>query len=325
MYLARISARRRGALQPVAALFALTAAVAVTGGAVRLTHPRRLVTRMPRRAARAMPYAPGAVAALHGLPTAPEIRASRPAAVSYERTVSAGVPLHVVRADLNSPQLRMAVVTPENGIGSREEWGTMVDRARPTAAITGTYFCTQSGIPIGSIVSAGRVVHTGDIGTAFAFNPGRGAAVLSCRPCRAYNWRGFDTVLRAGPRLLTAGRTTLCPEAEGFRDPEVYARKPRVAVAVTRRNQLLLVTTQRPVLLGTLAEALRRMDVSDAMCMDGGGSTALYYRGKTRVKPGRPLTNLLVLYDRSSRYEEVVDHLSPTRQVAGAFLNAAVP
>jgi hypothetical protein len=198
----------------------------------------------------------------------------------------------------------LAIATARDGIGSREEWSAMIDRARPVAAITGTYFDVPSAVPVGSIVVGGKSVHRGLIGTAFAFDPTQGARLVACRPGREYDWSRFETVLRAGPRLLTGGQRTLWPGDEGFRDPAIFARKKRTAVALTRHGKLLLVAVEKPVLLRTLAQALQSLGVVDAMCLDGGSSAGLYHRGKTRLQPRRPLTNLLVVYDSVARYRE---------------------
>jgi hypothetical protein len=236
---------------------------------------------------------------------------ARVSPVGYRKVVSGGVPMHVVQVDLSSPHVRLGVVTPRNGIGFREAWSPMVERARPAAAITGTYFCTSSGLPIGSIVVGGRLVCSGATGTAFTFSAGKGAKIISCLPRKHYSWKGHDTVLRAGPRLLTSGKRTLSPPHEGFRDPAVYAAKRRTALGVTKHGKLLLVAVNRPVRLRTLADAMTRLGAVDAMCLDGGGSTALYHRGKTWVKPDRPLTNLLVVYEDAARFEQVRTALNP--------------
>lgn len=243
--------------------------------------PARATVRPPREPARA----------------AKRKRATKPAtpAVGYYWTVSAGVPLHVVQVDPRRPEVRIRVVTAQNGIGTQEDWSTLIGRARPVAAVNGTYFCVRSRIPVGAIITGRRTICGGSLRTALACDPGRSAKVLACRRDRARRWSKHDMVLQAGPRLLTTGRQTLWPHDEGFRDPAVFACKRRTAVALTRQGKLLLLATQKPVLLRTLAASLKALGAVDAMCLDGGSSTGLYYGGKTRVRPGRQLTNLLVV------------------------------
>jgi phosphodiester glycosidase len=235
----------------------------------------------------------------------------RAPAIGYRKVVVAGVPMHVVQVDLRQPQVRIAVATSCRGIGSLDTWSGMVNRTRPTAAVTGTYFCPRTALPVGSILARGRRLYNGSVGTAFVFTLGRGARLVSCRPGIRREWPGADTVLQAGPRLLTRGRRTLWPHAEGFRDPSIFARKHRTALGLTRDRKLLLVAVEKPVLLRTLAAALRRLGAVDAMCLDGGASTGLYYRGKTQVKPGRAMTNLLVVYDSKARYRQQAATLNP--------------
>lgn len=239
----------------------------------------------------------------------------RPAPVVYRKVVRNGVPMHVVQMDTRSSELRIAVATARGGIGRADDWSAMIDRTRPTAALTGTYFCTDSLVPIGSIVVDGFPVHQGTVGTAFAFSPQSGARVMTCLPGRRYSWNEQETVLRAGPRLLTEGKTTLWPAAEGFKDPNVYRKKQRTAVAITRHKKLLLVAVEKPVLLRDLAGALKALGAVDAMCLDGGGSTGLYYRGKTRVKPDRKLTNLLLVYDTERRARDYAAAQNPGARI----------
>ena len=84
---------------------------------------------------------------------------------------------------------------------------------------------------------------------------------------------------------------------EGFRDRAIIAQKPRTATGVTRHNKLLLVAVARPISLRKMAAIMSALGARDAMCMDGGTSAGLYYRGKSYVVPHRPMTNLLIVYE----------------------------
>ncbi len=248
-------------------------------------------------------------------PARPAPAKPRPAAVAYRTSVRAGVRLRMVQMDPRSPQLRIAIATARGGIGRQDDWSRMIDRTRPAAAITGTYFCTETLVPVGSIVMGGLRIHEGSVGTVFRFSPGRGAQVVSWPAGRRYPWAADETALRAGPRLLAGGRYVASPRAEGFRDPAVFRRKRRAAIATTRHGKLLLVAVEKPVLLRELAAALKAEGAVDAMCLDGGDSTGLYYRGRTRVKPGRPLTNLLLVYESEARLDRHADSLNPGVQL----------
>ncbi len=231
--------------------------------------------------------------------------------VGYTKAYAARVPMHIVQIDSESPNVNLAVVTPTRGIGTRESWAKLIGRARPVAAITGTYFDTASGIPIGSIGVAGHSVFSGSIGTAFMFTSTEGPTIDWAKPLRAFDFAKAQMFLRAGPRLLEHGKVALYPRDEGFRDPAVFQHKKRTALAVTRSGKLLLVAVTKPVLLREFAAALKGIGAVDAMCLDGGDSTGLYYRGKSIVAPNRALTNVLVAYESVDSYEGKVAELNP--------------
>lgn len=248
-------------------------------------------------------------------PKAPR-RPPQPVKSSYSRVYSAGVTLDVVSLDAHNSQLRVTVVPARGRVGRSDDWSGIIARARPIAAVTGTYFGPASSIPVGTIVAEGRLLFAGGVGTAFAYGPKRGPRIIECSPKRPLRWQGWDTALRAGPLLLTNGKVTLWPRDEGFRDPAIFGCKRRTAVAITRDGRLLFVAVRQPVYLRTLAAALKGIGARDAMCLDGGTSAGLYYRGKTRVRPGRSLTNLLVAYETPADYRRYVQAHVPLRPIA---------
>jgi hypothetical protein len=74
-------------------------------------------------------------------------------AVAVEKRIVLGVGAHVVTVNTASPAVRMTVALAAGGIGRGEPWPRMIDRLRPTAAITGTYFNTATLVPVGSLVA----------------------------------------------------------------------------------------------------------------------------------------------------------------------------
>src|SRR5205823_1623107 len=126
--------------------------------------------------------------------------------VFYRRGYVLGVGVNVIEADLNDPEVRIAAMVARGGIGSAEGFGHMIARARPAAAITGTFFGMRNLEPTGDLVINGRSVYRGFIGTAVAITEGN---VVSFIPTRykdtSVDWSLFDTVIRGGPRLVEAG------------------------------------------------------------------------------------------------------------------------
>jgi exopolysaccharide biosynthesis protein len=220
-------------------------------------------------------------------------------------------PAHVVQVDLRREGLRVSAALTEWGIGGRESWARLIGRTRPAAAITGTYFDTATSIPVGSLMIGGHRVHRGGVRTALAITRDGTAAFVTSRVGLPGNWQSFDMLMHAGPRLLSAGKVTLYPKAEGFRDRAIYARKPRAAVGLTKSGKLLLVAVARPIYLRDLARIMGALGARDAMTLDGGGSAGLYYRGKSYVAPRRKLTNLLVVYETEDHYLRSARQLAP--------------
>ena len=242
----------------------------------------------------------------------PRRATSSPAsAIGYRRVWVARTVAHVVQVDLRRQGLRVSVALTEWGIGGREPWSRFIARTRPTAAITGTYFDVATCVPVGSLVIGGIPVHRGQVRTALGITHTGEAAFLSCRGGMSRDWRQYDALIHAGPRLLSKGRVTLYPRAEGFRDRRIYERKPRAAVGLTRSGKLLLVAVTRPIYLRQLAALMRGLGARDAMALDGGSSAGLYYRGHSYVVPRRCLTNLLVIYDTEQHYLRAAKQLAP--------------
>jgi len=247
---------------------------------------------------------------------AARVRGTRPArpspGVSYRKALVGRTPAHVVQVDLRREGIRVSAALTEWGIGGRESWPRFIARTRPTAAITGTYFDTVTCIPVGSMMICGQQVHRGGVRTALAITREGAARFVASRNGLPYDWQRYETLIHAGPRLLTAGRMTLYPKAEGFRDRALFARKPRVAVGLTKSDKLLLVAVSRPIYLRDLARVMRALGAQNAMALDGGGSTGIYYRGKSFAVPRRKLTNLLVVYETEDTYLRSARQLAPS-------------
>ena len=95
------------------------------------------------------------------------------------------------------------------------------------------------------------------------------------------NWNKFPTILGAGPRLLRVGKVETTEVAEEFR-PDVLARGPRSAFGVDAQGQLWFVAVDGRdaeysvgLTLPELAEEMKKLGAIEAICLDGGGSTAM--------------------------------------------------
>jgi hypothetical protein len=107
-------------------------------------------------------------------------------------------------------------------------------------------------------------------------------------------------VVNGGPRLLAGGHRDITAEAEGFDHPDdpgfYYAfalrRNPRTIAGVERDGDLLLVAVdgRAPGYSAGLdfeeeAAVMRSLGASDALNLDGGGSTTMTIRGTVVTRP----------------------------------------
>jgi hypothetical protein len=231
--------------------------------------------------------------------------------ITYRKAWAAGVSAHVVTINLSDPGVRVAPVLPKYGVGRSDSWGAMLARTKPTAAITGTFFGTRSMYPTGDIVVEGATECHGRVGTAICIGWDNSVRFIPLRRGQHKEWSGYRSVMVGGPLLVWSGKISVNPREQGFKDPRLYARKARTAVGATKSGDLLMVVVKTPVYLRKLARVMRGLGVWQAAALDGGGSTALYYRGKSLASPSRRLTNLLVAYDESSVYASMMGALAP--------------
>jgi len=120
------------------------------------------------------------------------------------------------------------------------------------------------------------VAHVGCVGTGLAISFDNEIKCVPFKTGRGTNWEAFETVLCAGPRLVSGGVAAVDARAEGFSDRHLFNRHPRPAAGVTGAGKLLLVCAKTPVTFAELAKVMRRLGAVEAVGLDGGSSTALY-------------------------------------------------
>ncbi len=109
---------------------------------------------------------------------------------------------------------------------------------------------------------------------------------------------GFASAREAigcGPRLVTDGRITVDPAAEGFRDPKIlYDSAARSAVGLTRDGTTMILATSSGT-IREMAAVMQGLGAYQAMALDGGASAGLWFGGTYVTAPGRQLNNALLV------------------------------
>lgn len=136
-------------------------------------------------------------------------------------------------------------------------------------------------------------------------------------------WKQAFMAVGGGPWLLRDGNILIDASQQGFNDGFTNNRHPRTAVGVTAEGKLLLVTVdgRQPMsagmTLGELAQLMKQLGATDAINLDGGGSTTLAIRGGLIVNSPsegreRPVANAIVVYaPRSSMPTPAALQLEP--------------
>ncbi|AYO30308.1 hypothetical protein D2962_06460 [Biomaibacter acetigenes] len=112
-------------------------------------------------------------------------------------------------------------------------------------------------------------------------------------------WQKAAGALGVGPRLITDGKITVDPISEGFSSEKILSYSmARSAIGVTANNMLLMVTVNRAT-IRELVSIMHSLGAYNAMNLDGGASSGLYYGGRYLTAPGRDLSNALIIYKKN--------------------------
>ncbi|MHB9038058.1 MAG: phosphodiester glycosidase family protein [Armatimonadota bacterium] len=242
---------------------------------------------------------------------------SSASSIAYAKVKIGRTVAHTITVNLADPDVRVTVALARGGAGSSESFKSIVGRARPSAAITGTFFDTKTLIPTGDIALFGTLVHSGCIGSALCIDTKNKASIVPLRCGRERKWSGYETVLCAGPTLVADGKVAIGLKHEGFRG-SLFAPARRTAVGITKAGKLLIVAINRDASLYTLAKVMVKLNTADSVCLDGGSSTGFYHNGRFLAVPSRSLTNCLAVYSSTRAYQTAKSELAPARLFAKA-------
>ena len=236
-----------------------------------------------------------ALAELNGTIASPSIRA-------WQAYVTS-VPIRLISVDLNDPSVKVSALLSQDGIGSAEPFSRMIRRSQPDVAVTGTFFSLDNLRPVGDIVINGALAYFGGMGTALCITRDNHADMITVPWGHHHDWSQYQFVVACGPRLLDGGQIVLDPASERFHDRHMLAPNSRIGVGITAGNKLVFVMTQKPIYLGRLAKIMRAEGCKQAMNLDAGTSTGFYCDGNMMARPGRWLTNAIVVYANQHQSE----------------------
>ncbi|OWR33169.1 copper amine oxidase [Saccharibacillus sp. O23] len=209
---------------------------------------------------------------------------------------------NVITVQLMHPRVKLDAAFANHKAGSVQELRGIAAQNGAYAAINATYFDAYTSAtykaPYGYLVSNGlmRFVNGGTDRTVFAYDDNQLARLIpGLKFGAAYEAGQVEGAVQAGPLLLKNGQLAINARAEGFRDPHVISgRATRSAIGITANHELIMLTV-RGATLTQLAGIMKRAGAYQAMNLDGGASSGLYINGHYVTKPGRKVSNALLV------------------------------
>jgi hypothetical protein len=132
------------------------------------------------------------------------------------------------------------------------------------------------------------------------------------------SWKRASFIVGGGPQLIKAGRVAITFEDEKIAAKFVSDRHPRTAIARLKDGRMLVATVdgRQPgvsagMSLPELADLLLEFGVSEAINLDGGGSTTMVVNGKLVNQPSdqtgeRPVSDAILMLPRRLQQKDRV-------------------
>jgi exopolysaccharide biosynthesis protein len=105
----------------------------------------------------------------------------------------------------------------------------------------------------------------------------------------------IDAAIGAGPRLLTDSVIDINFARDGFTDHKITTQSNARSFIGTDSSDRLVMGTLSAATITEMSHVLLQIGLTDAMNLDGGASSALFYDGTVKTTPGRLLSNALVV------------------------------
>jgi len=108
-------------------------------------------------------------------------------------------------------------------------------------------------------------------------------------------WGNVDSAVGAGPMLVKDGKIVANPKNEGFTSEKILTNKGQRSFIGVNENNVMIMGTVASANINELAEIAKKLGLKDAMNLDGGASSGLYYNGEYITRTGRQISNALVV------------------------------
>ena len=120
-------------------------------------------------------------------------------------------------------------------------------------------------------------------------------------------WKNIDHIISGGPYLIKDNNIFIDVNAQKLQ--AITGKNPRTAIGYTENNEFIMVTVDGReqssvgMTLGELARLMQSFGCTNAMNLDGGGSSVMYVDGQIVNNPaqkgGIPISNALTINERT--------------------------
>ena len=163
--------------------------------------------------------------------------------------------------------------------------GVVCSKGKVIKKVTGLASIPQDGFVL--VMQSGR---------ASGFNVGdevRYEVTFEPRYTNHEVWENVENALSAGPSLLINGQKTGDPKDEGFTEAKILTQvASRSFIGITKDQKVMIGTVSASI--NEMKEIVKGLGLQSAMCLDGGASSGLYYKGEYLTTPGRKISNSIV-------------------------------
>jgi len=207
--------------------------------------------------------------------------------------------INIVEADLSPDNVYLKALQALDNNKSRERVTSMASRTGALVALNGGFYHAPGG-PLGLVVIDGKIE-----ASPVKTRPPRSVLGITDREeilidrvdvkdnklksLSGEDWTGVVYAIGGGPNLITGGKLNMTDKEEelGPGGNDVTQRDSHTAIGITEDNKLVFFTVDgrklsysRGMTLKSIGEYMLTMGVVEALCMDGGNSTAMVIQDK---------------------------------------------
>lgn len=117
---------------------------------------------------------------------------------------------------------------------------------------------------------------------------------------KSEEWNDVVCALGAGPSLIINGTITADGLAEGFTEAKINTNKAARSFIGAKADGSIIIGNMDSATVREAAEVCSQMGLVNAMCLDGGGSVALYYPQANVSMSGRKINNGLAFVEEKT-------------------------